>query len=85
MFASTVAYISDIEGEKSRFAKKNGMWRDRHTAAVFSNENAFPAELEGVGKSDKGTGEVPRLSKLTGFDTFWYIWSTTHKDVVILE
>jgi hypothetical protein len=85
MFASTMAYVSDIKGKKSRFAKKSGRWRDRHTEAVFSGDAGFPAGDDGEERSAEEKTKTPRLSKLAGFDTFWYIWSTTHKNVVILE
>lgn len=82
MRASTFAYVSEIGGEGSRFARVDGKWLDKVTGEVFSKETGFPVEWTDANNSGE---EEKALARLGGFDTFWYIWSTTHQNVTILE
>ncbi|HEY6551933.1 MAG TPA: hypothetical protein VI669_01185, partial [Vicinamibacteria bacterium] len=53
------------------FEKKAGVWVDRATGARFDSE--------------KGAFTGPRTPlPLSGFDTFWYIWSLTHPGTEIV-
>lgn len=76
VYASTFAYVSDYEGKKSRFVHSDDGWVDSRSHAQFSGKAGFAIDQE---DSEKGS-----LGRLSGFDTFWYIWSATHEDVTIL-
>ena len=82
IFASTFAYVSEYDGEKSRFVIKNNRWSDERAQTKFSAQTGFPSVWRGEGE-DKPTPAT--LVRLNGFDTFWYIWSSTHEDVAILD
>jgi hypothetical protein len=82
VFASTFAYISDVNGGESRFKKEKGRWLDTRAHTEFSNETGFPSEWVDVGGGDSGSSTLARLN---GFDTFWYIWSATHEGVTLLD
>jgi hypothetical protein len=75
IYASTYAYVSEYRGDKSRFVRKDGQWLDSRSRARFSESSGF------TGASDASSDS---LVHLTGFDTFWYIWSATHEGVTIL-
>jgi hypothetical protein len=53
------------------FAQKDGAWVDGATGARFDQEKG-----DFVGKS--------RPPALSGFDTFWYMWSLTHPDTEVV-
>jgi len=72
MFASTVALIGTIESGKRRFKHKDGQWVDERTGTEITQTEQ---------SADKDAG----LELLSGFDTFWYIWATTHDNVSILD
>ncbi|UCG51741.1 MAG: DUF3179 domain-containing protein [Candidatus Latescibacterota bacterium] len=80
VFASTAAYVAEIEGDTGRFIKTDEKWFDSSTGAEFSKEAGFPT-ADGTSGSvgDESKKSPPR--RLNGFDTFWYVWSRTHKDV----
>jgi hypothetical protein len=77
IFASTLAYISKRTGKESRFSKNDGRWYDTVSGAVFDEEKGFPLESD-------GSLNQRAAARLTGFDTFWYTWTTTHQSVVLL-
>lgn len=70
IFESTAAFSSGGKG----FEKRDGHWIDRASGAVFDPD---------TGAFQGGDGSGPE--RLTGFDTFWYIWSETHRDTKILK
>jgi hypothetical protein len=82
MYASTFSYISDYREKKSRFVNKKGRWLDSRTDAEFSTEIGFPSRWVDD-RTETTDSEI--LTRLNGFDTFWYIWSATHEVVTILE
>ncbi len=75
LYASSSAFINSA-GVESRFVEKSGRWQDATTGIFFSPQTRFTAE-----KTAKSSTPKP----LDGFDTFWYIWSSTHKDVYLLD
>lgn len=76
VFASTAAYISESTGEEKRFIEETGQWRDSVTGSTFSNQTGFAAEK---------TQETRAAEALAGFNTFWYIWSSTYENVRLLR
>lgn len=70
IFQSTAAFESGGKG----FEKRDGRWVDRASGAVFDPDSADFQDGEGSGPK-----------RLTGFDTFWYIWSETHPKTKILR
>ncbi len=70
IFQSTAAFKNGGRG----FEKRDGRWVDRASGAVFD-----------PGSGDFQGGAPPRPQRLTGFDTFWYIWSETHPETKILR
>ena len=81
IFESTYAYIADVDHEGDRFVKKDGKWSYAVTGDEFTSGGGFAVEPEA--KAEKAA--APTLVKLNGFDTFWYIWATTHENVKVLE
>jgi hypothetical protein len=84
IFASTVAYVSGRHGKKSRFIEKGGFWHDAVSGDEFSGKTGFASAGKGESARDEGADPTV-LARLAGFDTFWYIWSTTHDHVMLLE
>lgn len=81
IFASTYAYIADVDYKGDRFVMTDGKWRYAVTGDEFSKKGGFA--LETSAKDEEAAR--PELVKLTGFDTFWYIWTTTHEQVQVLK
>ena len=82
MFASTLGYVSAKKTQESRFAVRDGQWIDTATGSVFDAGAGFPYDTHaGAAKEGESVG----LFMLGGFDTFWYIWSTTHHMPTLLE
>jgi hypothetical protein len=69
IFQSTVAFMS----LKNPFILKDGVWQVANTDCTFDLESG---KFNGVDKND--------LRVMTGFDTFWYIWSLTNPGSKIL-
>ena len=81
VYASTFAYIAASSGKNGRFENEGGKWRDNMTGEMFSVETGFP-----MPRPDDGTsGDALMVERLSGFDTFWYIWSSVHKDVTLIQ
>ena len=80
MFKSTYAYMADVDHPGDRFVKQDGKWRYAPTGSEFGDDGAFSMD-----ESKEGKATEPTLAKLNGFDTFWYIWSTTYQQVQVLE
>ncbi len=80
MFQSTYAYMADVDHQGDRFVKQDGKWRYAPTGSEFSDSGGFSMD-----ESKEGKAAEPTLVKLNGFDTFWYIWSTTYQQVQVLE
>jgi len=57
---------------KGRFVFQDGAWVHEPTGAVFDAERG---EFQ---------GSAAGLEPLAGFDTFWYVWSLTHRDTELL-
>jgi hypothetical protein len=74
MFASTRAYFapSGDDADDPVFKQDSGGWVASATGARFDPNTGF-----------SGEGKSPE--RLTGFDTFWYMWSNINDDVVILK
>lgn len=70
MFYSTLAYQSSVGG----FEQRAGAWRHAESGAIF--------DPDGEGFEGDGGQQVSRLD---GFDTFWYNWSLTHPETEILR
>jgi hypothetical protein len=70
IFRSTAAFESGGKG----FEKRDGDWFDLASGAIFDPESG----------TFRG-GESSGPSRLTGFDTLWYIWSETHPQTRVLE
>ncbi len=70
LFYSTQAFI--ISGD--RFVNKNGLWKTEKNRCDFDREFR---NFIGSGPS------CPQ--RLTGFDTFWYIWSLINPDTKLLH
>ncbi len=81
VYASTLAYIAASSGKNGRFENEGEKWRDNVTGEVFSEETGFPAPQPDGDTS----GDAPMIERLSGFDTFWYIWSSVHKDVNLIQ
>ena len=75
VYASTAAYISSVTGG-SRFVEESGRWKDRATGIFFSRRTEFASENRTADTAPEALG---------GFDTFWYIWSSTHENVYLLD
>jgi len=77
-YESTRAYFlaDHPDAPDGRMTRGTARWVDRITGLAFDESAGF---LE----PEEGTGDAPR--RLTGFDTFWYIWSNINEDTVILE
>jgi len=79
--STTSAYFAIHAGADNgpRFQHVGGQWRDTETGAVF---------VEGVGfEPADSLDDVPRLERpvrVAGIDTTWRIWSSAHRDVVLL-
>lgn len=69
LYYSTRAFSAPSGG----FERREGGWYDRASGARFE-----PSSGEFAG----GRGAGP--ARLEGFDTFWYIWSLTHPDTMLL-
>lgn len=86
MFASTYAYIADGDYDGDRFVAKNGTWRYAPTGGEFTEGGGFSAPEPGESTEPQASeGAQATLVKLNGYDTFWYIWTTTHENVKVLE
>ena len=83
MFASTLAYVSDKQMKNDRFEVRDGVWIDIISGAEFDAASGFPIDIDVDGV--KADGEATQLAGLGGFDTFWYIWATTHHMPVLLD
>lgn len=88
LFASTQSFFtSSKEGAPGPLFKQDaGYWIDTVTGAGFEPGNGFTrgdADEDTRGDADEDTGEGPE--RLTGFDTFWYMWANIHDNVVILQ
>ena len=66
-----VYYSTRAYASSSGFVQKDGAWVDQATGARFD-----PAKGAFVGASTPQT--------LSGFDTFWYMWSLTHPDTEVV-
>jgi hypothetical protein len=77
LFATTLAFsapvFSSIEGNRIRFVQN--LWYDLVTGAAFSPEDGFVSQ-----NKDR---RAPK--RLPGLDTFWYIWSRTYEEGILLE
>ena len=69
VFYSTLAFVDTGTG----FARRDGIWVHLDSGARFDPERAPFFAAKG--------GEVSRLD---GFDTFWFNWSMTHPDTEVL-
>ena len=78
LFESTRAYFlaAHPDAPDGRITRGTARWVDTVTGLVFDETTGF---LE----PDAETKPVPL--RLTGFDTFWYMWSNINADTVILE
>lgn len=93
LFASTFGYTAPPIPSRTRsslktgrFQKIEGEWRDMLAGSVFSVERGFGQVLPERGATrDRDDQDALAPRRLSGFDTFWYIWASTFEDVVILE
>lgn len=70
IFYSTLAFVSEDGG----FVERDGVWFHAASGARFDPENA--AFLG---------GENQAVARLDGFDTFWFNWSMSQPDTLILR
>jgi hypothetical protein len=69
VFYSTSAFVDSGKG----FRKRKGTWVHIDSGARFDPEQA-----------DFLGGDASEVSRLDGFDTFWFNWSMTHPDTEVL-
>ncbi len=70
VYYSTIAFRSDERG----FEFEQGRWLHQASGRAFSPETGgFLGD------------DTPSLSRMTGFDTFWYTWSTIHPRTEVLN
>jgi hypothetical protein len=67
---STLAFRS----EEGAFVRRDGAWEHAPSGARFGAE-------EGVFSG----GHEPGPTRVEGLDTFWYMWSLTHPETLVLE